>query len=135
MQRNTKGLLLGAVGIVTFDWDAQRITYDSLRPHLNEIDFVRQLKRETIFCKVCARRKIIDGQVDGIDYCNCTKEMLLKAPPSGSGKAKDKFSEWKPYLERKNMVVWRREEKPGMFAYKGMCVVVFLFFFCMIIVG
>lgn len=112
---------MGAVGVVTFDWESQRITYDSLRPHLNEIDFVRELQRETIVCKLCDRRTIIDARLDGIEYCNCTKEMLRNAKNDNKNcpKANDKYSEWKPYLERKNMVVWRREEKPGMFAYKG----------------
>lgn len=119
MQRHTKGLALGAVGVVTYDWDAQRIAYDSLRPHLNEIDFVRQLQRHTIVCKVCERRKVIDCRLDGIEYCSCTKEQQRAAKNEAKHAASDQFNEWKPYLERKNMVVWRREEKPGMFAYKG----------------
>lgn len=72
---------------------------------------------------MCERRKIIDARLDDIEYCNCTKETLQKAKSDNAKNptSTDKYTEWKPYIERKNMVVWRREEKPGMFAYKGKC--------------
>lgn len=115
----------GASSAVTFDWEAERISYDAMRPHLDEIEFVRKLQQATIVCGVCRRRTLIDARIDGIEYCTCGGNKAKK-PTVVTNAAKtttDKvmnFSEWIPYLERENMVVWRREERPGLFAYKGM---------------
>lgn len=72
------------------------------------MDFVEKLKQETLMCNVCHKRKIIGEKFDGIEYCICCNKTLIK---SKNG--------WEPYLEGKNMIIWRREEKPSLFAYKG----------------
>lgn len=115
--------MLSSVGLCAFDWDKERIPYDTLKQHYDEIDFVWRLQNETIVCSSCNRRRVIDYKVDGIEYCLCSKEKLKKYNNGGKTEVTSPvskcFSEWVPYLERKNMVVWRREEKPGLYAYKG----------------
>lgn len=111
VHRHAKGLMLGSVGgVYAFDWDSERITLDSIRMQFDELENVRRLQKDSIICNNCNRRKIIDCRVEGIVYCTCSKEILKHASCEDN--------EWKPYLERKNMIVWRREEKPGLYAYK-----------------
>lgn len=107
-----------------FDWDAGRIPYETLRPHLDEIEFVRQLHRATIECGGCHRRIVIDARVPGVEYCRCNAagsgtSTVTPTPTATAATATPTCGEWKPYLERENMVVWRREERPGLYAYKG----------------
>ncbi|KAG4069007.1 hypothetical protein HA402_008318 [Bradysia odoriphaga] len=110
VHRHAKGLMLGSVGVYAFDWDSERITLDSIRMQFDEMDNIRRLQKDSIICSNCNRRKIIDCRVEGIVYCTCSKEILKYAACEDN--------EWKPYLERKNMIVWRREERPGLYAYK-----------------
>lgn len=147
VQRHTKGLMLGAVALhqtaaaagssgsagsaTAFDWEAERISYDAMRPHLDEIEFVRQLQQATIVCGVCRRRTLIDARIEGIEYCTCGSSKATKQAVSNTVEPTDngqKFNEWKPYLERENMVVWRREERSGQFAYKGIFVIIHLMY-------
>lgn len=95
--------------------------------HYNEIDYVKRLKKDTIICPLCNRRKIIDYKVEGIEYCCCSKEKLKQFEIQKQSNTVntinhnniDTTTEWKPYLERENIIIWRREEKPGLFSYKG----------------
>lgn len=124
MQRHTKGIMLSSVGgVFTFDWDADRISYDSMKIYLDDVEFIWKLQDDTIRCLLCKKRKIIDVRLDGIEYCACTKESLRNSIARTSKEAlittSTTLKPWMPYLERKNMIVWRREEKPGLYAYKG----------------
>lgn len=121
MQRHTKHLMMGTVAGVAslgeaFDWDLERIGYDSIRRHFDEIDNVQCLRKDTIYCVTCGKRLIIDYMHEGITYCQCVNpRVCTKNIPTNTGEEKP----WKPYIESKNMVVWRREERPGLHAYKG----------------
>lgn len=117
-QRRAKGIMLSSVGLVTFNWDTNRIAYDSVKAHLDELEYIRNLQKETIICSVCNNRIEIDCKVDGIDYCSCPKDVANKRKTVYSD-PKNKKRRWQPYIERKNMIVWRREEQNGLYAYKG----------------
>lgn len=108
LQKHARGLMMGSVGVFMFDWNNERISVESMRQHFNEIDFVKQLQKDTVVCPVCNRRRVINYRVEGIAYCTCNKKCVPEMPKN----------EWMPYLERKNMIIWRREEKPGLYAYK-----------------
>lgn len=101
-----------------FNWDNERITNDSLTHCVGEIEFVRKLQLETIVCPTCQRRRVIDTKVEGIEYCKCPDDDM-KSVKIKSWAKNGVLNQWEPYLERKNMVVWRREERPGLYAYKG----------------
>ena len=59
--------------------------------------------------------------MDGVEYCGCEKK-LSSAYGIGaqSNDSNGESSGWLPFLERKDILVWRREhpENPGLFAYK-----------------
>lgn len=118
--------MFSGVGLIsTFDWDSERINYESVRKNFNELELVERLRIDTIHCDTCGHRLIIDCKVDGIVYCACRKgnTCASRAPHSPSttaGKQCEAYEKpWQPYMERKNMIIWRREEQSGLYAYKG----------------
>lgn len=121
-QRRAKGILLSSVGLLSFDWESERITYDSIRKHFDELDFVSQLQKETITCSICDKRLPINAKIDGIEYCSCPKEghrtNYVCSPKYSLNEINDN-DRWQPYLERENIIVWRRKESHGLYAYKG----------------
>lgn len=117
--------MLSGIGLTaTFDWDDQRITYDSMRKNFDELELMRRLRIDTIYCDDCGHRLIIDCRIDGVIYCGCA-ENTCEAKANRAAKVKSSLTivclkqQWQPYLERPNVIVWRREEKPGLYAYKG----------------
>lgn len=117
--------MLGGVGLAsTFDWDSERINYESVRKNFDELVLVERLRLETIHCDKCGHRLIIDCRLDGIVYCTCstanTCASRINNFTSPNGKQCETYEKpWQPYMERQNMIIWRREEQPGLFAYKG----------------
>lgn len=126
LERHAKGLMLSGVGLASaFDWDSERINYESVRKNFDELELVERLRLETIHCDTCGHRLIIDCRMDGITYCTCnasntTASKAAKLASKSFGKSPEAYEkQWLPYMERQNMIIWRREEKPGLFAYKG----------------
>lgn len=119
--------MLSGVGLAsTFDWDSERINYESVRKNFDELELVERLRIETIHCDKCGHRLVIDCKIDGIVYCSCNsgKTYALKAAQFAAtqsiGKTNETYEkQWQPYMERQNMIIWRREEQPGLFSYKG----------------
>lgn len=107
--------MFSSVGLAAaFDWDSERINYDSVRKHFDELELVKRLRAETIFCDKCRQRRMINGKKEGTVYCTCPNSNT-KVVASNESIEKS----WQPYMERQEMIVWRREERPGMYAYKG----------------
>lgn len=126
IQRHTRGLLLCSIGVIgAFDWDLERISYESIRRHFEEVDSVKRLLKDTIYCVNCGKRLVIDQRQESIVYCSCATPMSNSAKMSKPSEkmtvvnAENGEKPWRPYLERQNMIVWRREERPGLYAYKG----------------
>ncbi|XP_055692419.1 stAR-related lipid transfer protein 7, mitochondrial-like [Lutzomyia longipalpis] len=105
VQRHAKGIMLSAVAF-TFNWNDERITLESVREHFEEINFVEKLKESTLVCRKCFKRRIIDKKIDGIEYCVCT-DAHKRCP-----------SDWEPYLERQDLIIWRQMQPCGKFVYK-----------------
>lgn len=113
-------MLMSSAGLFLFDWDKERISIESVKEFVDEFNDINKLKSETIECPNCAKRKLFDVKVDTIDYCNCGKDKNQDALNS---------TDWQPYIERKRMIVWRKEEKSGLYAYKGFFFFLIIFFF------
>ncbi|XP_053685370.1 stAR-related lipid transfer protein 7, mitochondrial isoform X2 [Sabethes cyaneus] len=113
VQRHAKGFLLSSVTLLAFDWDRERIKYEDVKDYFDDFNFLERLQKETIFCPRCQRRKEIDCRIEGIRYCCCPKNVT-----DILSKEKNEFTAWEPYIEQKSMITWRREVKPGLFAYK-----------------
>jgi len=114
--RNPKYALGGAIlsNSTGFDWRKERLSSVELAKYYNEIDACNDIKKQTITCSKCGFRLRIEGPVPSVTYCSCPD-----APKSVYGMASE-GCDWKPFLERGDIIVWRREhaDLPGMWEYK-----------------
>jgi len=89
--------------------------------HTKDLLYIQQLKETTLTCEECQKRHVIDEVVEGIEYCACEKKIAsvygVAAPSSNDSVTSEG---WLPFLERKDILVWRREnpDNPGLYAYK-----------------
>ncbi|XP_069671090.1 stAR-related lipid transfer protein 7, mitochondrial-like [Periplaneta americana] len=109
LSRRGKEFLMGAVGVSLYNWEKERITDEEVFGHLNELEVVYELRDCTTTCSQCRRRVVIDAPLPAVDYCKCPTRCPDKA-----------FCGWKPFLEREDLLVWRKEDevKQGLYVYK-----------------
>ncbi|RVE49046.1 hypothetical protein evm_006292 [Chilo suppressalis] len=88
----------------------QSITDNELEALVTELESVEELFQSTLFCIGCGRRIIIDKKLTGVRYCACKEAQL----PDES------YDGWLPYMEAEDVIIWRKEYKPGqgLYAYK-----------------
>ncbi|KAK0080945.1 hypothetical protein PV325_013069 [Microctonus aethiopoides] len=110
--RNTKEFIMGAVGVTIFNWDDERITDDELHGYSQEIEAIHKLRDATVVCTVCQLRLIIDNPHPNVEYCTCINKPKCAIVNSDT--------EWQPFIERQDMLIWRRQEPntSGLYAYK-----------------
>ncbi|KAJ8705633.1 hypothetical protein PYW08_012679 [Mythimna loreyi] len=86
------------------------ITDEELQALLSELDGVETLSRNTLFCHGCGKRLVIEKKQPGVPYCACKV----------SETAEDTSDGWVPYMEAEDVIIWRKEYKPGLglYAYK-----------------
>jgi len=98
----------------SFDWEKERLTQEEYKNYFGHIDQCHDIKEKTITCKVCGNRLRIGSEVSNVNYCKCKD-----APSSVYGKESEDC-EWRPFIERKDILVWRREHKTmkGSYEYK-----------------
>lgn len=113
VQRQAKGFLLSSAALLAFDWDRERIEYDDVKEYFDDFNFLERLQRETIFCGQCQKRREIDCRLDGICYCRCPRNVTDVLT-----REQNDFTAWEPYIEQRDMITWRKEVKPGLYAYK-----------------
>lgn len=102
-------MIMSSTAFCFFDWDKERITLDSIKNYYDELDQVHKLKKITLDCSHCGKRKLFDIKIADVEYCSCSKKCSCH---------ETERNEWVPYIERKNMLIWRREDQPGLYAYK-----------------
>jgi len=114
IRARSKQMLLGATVFSVFDWDGHKVNAADLSKYSKEIDHCALLTQETLTCPSCGNRWRIDKEVDGVKYCRCEG-----SPKSVYGLHKEK-GDWSPFLERKDIVVWRKDHptQKGMYIYK-----------------
>ncbi|XP_046813414.1 stAR-related lipid transfer protein 7, mitochondrial-like isoform X1 [Vespa crabro] len=110
--RNSRQFLVGTIGVSVYNWDLERISDEEVNSYSQEIEDIYKLRDCTVICTNCHLRIIIDNasKQPGIEYCKCdgVKTNTNKDPDG-----------WQPYIERQDMLVWRRQEPDtGLFAYK-----------------
>jgi len=111
-----KHVLLGASLFQTsFDWDEARVKESELLQYSQEIETCKQLTEKTLMCQTCQKRLRIEKEVEEVQYCQCKN-----TPKSVYGLHGDKADGWTPFLERKDILVWRKEHPSmkGMYFYK-----------------
>ncbi|XP_028158456.1 uncharacterized protein LOC114351433 isoform X2 [Ostrinia furnacalis] len=85
----------------------QNITDDDLEALLTELEGVEKLSQATLFCTSCGKRLVIDKKQPGV---RCKESQALEDSSDG----------WVPYMEVEDVIIWRKEYKPGqgLYAYK-----------------
>lgn len=82
-----------------------------MHEYINEISYCHKLVNESIVCEICHRRRVIDLKLENMIYCQCSEN-------NESNKTKC-YDSWQPFIERKDILVWRKKVPGGMFVYKG----------------
>jgi len=87
--------------------------------HARDLDYAHKLTRVTLTCQACGARHLIDQQVEGVSYCQCP-EKKSSVYDVVDAKCGESDTCWAPFLERKDVIVWRREhhQHRGLYAYK-----------------
>lgn len=107
VHRRCSGLLISSVGVFVFNWETERIKYDTVKSYFNEFELMHKLQKDTIYCSTCEKQRQISGKIDDVDYCKCTQVNNTSAKNC-----------WEPYLEREGMIIWRKEENSSLYSYK-----------------
>ncbi|KAF5299232.1 hypothetical protein FQA39_LY02405 [Lamprigera yunnana] len=97
-----KEVIISAVGISAYNWDSNRISNNDMKKYLNELDYIYLLAEKTIGCEHCSELQK--------DVCKCD---------NNNGNEKRSYDNWIPFVEKQDMVVWRKEhENSNYYEYK-----------------
>ncbi|KAL0279369.1 UNVERIFIED_CONTAM: hypothetical protein PYX00_000946 [Menopon gallinae] len=112
MKGRKKLFLLNGV-LILFDWNKNRIQESYMRQHYMDLEYIEYLTLLTLTCDVCHKRLVVDNPVPEIVYCKCPGSKPVYNKKFGT-------CPWTPFIERKDLLVWRREleELPGLYEYK-----------------
>lgn len=118
LHTRSRRIVLSATLLAAFDWEKERIEFESVKSERGEFEFVEKLKKRT-FCFVCSKKILIGStKVAGVEYCSCDRKQLEVLKLKEQHEKLDDDEGWEPYIECNKMITWRREEKPGLYAYK-----------------
>ncbi|XP_022904431.1 stAR-related lipid transfer protein 7, mitochondrial [Onthophagus taurus] len=92
--------VFGAMGITAYNWDQNRISDDEIKQHTNELDYIRKLRGKTLTCQTCSNKAVLP--------CSC---------PSNK-KTYNSYDDWTVFIEKNDMIVWRRLRPSGSYEYK-----------------
>ena len=53
------------------NWDASRIPDSLMESHRDDISYIKMLVKKTLTCRECGGRHVIEGKVEGVEYCKC----------------------------------------------------------------
>ncbi|KAL0852954.1 hypothetical protein ABMA27_012746 [Loxostege sticticalis] len=88
----------------------QNITDEDLQALLTELEAIEKLSQATLYCTTCGKRLVIEKKQPGVRYCACKEPKPQEESSDG----------WVPYMEEEDVIIWRKEYKPGqgLYAYK-----------------
>lgn len=101
-----KEFVFSAIGIASYNWDKNRISNEEILKYMDELDFIHLLSEKTLICEICKKERHKTPAKDGC--CCCLKKDLQKKS----------FENWTTFVEKKDMVVWRKQQDCGYYEYK-----------------
>lgn len=106
-----RDMLLSATCLSVYNWEENAVREEKFMDFANDVEFIGHLMLETLTCKSCQQRLQVDQKVPGVIYCTCSDSK----PPCLD------LNGWKPFIERSNTLVWRKEHEvyKGLYAYKS----------------
>lgn len=106
MTRRGKEFVFGAIGIGAYDWEANRITDADMKKHFAEFKYIYMLKEKTYACKQCLPSTKINVSGSSIIPCQCADSEKVS------------FDNWDPFIEKPDLLVWRKLNESGSYEYK-----------------
>lgn len=104
--KRSKDLVLAAVGVSAYNWEANRIAEDEIKKHVNELEYINKLKENTI-CLACDKTNR-NNPNESNPICKC----------GALAKTTQKYDDWETFIQEKDLVVWRRLHPSGFYEYK-----------------
>lgn len=103
LTRRSRDFAFGSVGISAYNWDKYRITDEEMKKNVHEFDYIKVLKENTI-CIACdpSQKEIDDSKI-----CAC-----------GTKKTPQTYENWALFIEKPDLVVWRRLHSSGSGQYE-----------------
>lgn len=105
LSRRSRDLLLGALGVSAYDWAQNGVPDEELNRHISDLDYIYTLKRETFKCETC-ENYVVDRKKPNLTRCKCP------------GAVRQSYEDWVPYIEKDDLIVWRRTMADGNYEYK-----------------
>ncbi|KAL3278366.1 hypothetical protein HHI36_013695 [Cryptolaemus montrouzieri] len=105
-KRKGTEIMLGSVSLLTFEWDKFRIPEKEMKNHLNDLSYVYTLREKTL-CQGCHKK---DPTENTENICHCDDYKPPEFPT--------KYDNWETFIEKKDLVVWRRLQESGHYEYK-----------------
>ena len=53
------------------NWDDSRIPDSLMESHRDDLSYIKMLVKKTLTCRECGGRHVIEGKVEGVEYCKC----------------------------------------------------------------
>ncbi len=72
--------------------------------HVHDIEKARELISKTLMCPSCNKRLMVNAEVEGVEYCQCS----VSAGKKQYGVQTEDIP-WQPFLEKPGIIVWRQE--------------------------
>ncbi|XP_066156474.1 stAR-related lipid transfer protein 7, mitochondrial-like [Euwallacea fornicatus] len=104
LSRNGREFIIGALGVAVYNWEEKRIPDNEFEDHLNDLSYINTLKEATM-CLACAKGELSNNNTS---ICECRS----------GGITKKSIDHWVPFIEKDDLVVWRRPHGEGLFEYK-----------------
>jgi hypothetical protein len=107
----SRDVLLSAACISVYNWDEKSVAEQQLTEYTKDLELIAHLTLETLTCKSCHQRIKVDQKIPDVTYCTCSDGKALNSEVDG----------WKPFIERPNTLVWRKEHEvyKGLYTYKS----------------
>lgn len=106
-----KMMLLGAAIVrAQYDWNRERVGKLDLESLFAEFDETKALLDAAEMCRVCGHRRVFDKAVSWASYCACRHK--------GKGTRSPAPGKWEAFLERSDVVIWRRPLSGRNFEYR-----------------
>ncbi|XP_066595531.1 stAR-related lipid transfer protein 7, mitochondrial isoform X2 [Prorops nasuta] len=104
--RNARHFLLSAAGVSVYNWNTERISDEEINRYRREIEEIERLRKSTIICPECNLRIKFDEKQPNVTYCESHGAPIIE----NEG--------WQPFMDRKDMLVWRKKEPNDLYTYK-----------------
>lgn len=103
LSKRGKEFALGTIGLSSYNWEQNRIPETEITKYRGEFEYVELLLENTI-CLSC-------------DKQSNNNTRLCKCGTSGDVPNKT-YDEWTPFIEKQDLIVWRRLHPSGQYEYK-----------------